>query len=66
MDQFAAETSKPSPERLRLLRSVEVLEMAGTAECRTLLQQLADGAPGAQLTEEAQTNLQRLARARRD
>ncbi len=65
MDKQAAETLKPSPERLRLLRSMEVLEMAGTAECRALLQKLADGAPGAQLTEEAQAGLQRLGKTPR-
>jgi RNA polymerase sigma factor (sigma-70 family) len=62
IDKQAAEAVRPSPERIRSLRSVEVLEMAGSPECRKLLQHLADGAPGAQLTEEAAASLHRLAR----
>jgi hypothetical protein len=55
----AAEIARPSGERLRRLRAVEVLEMAGTAECRTVLQRLANGAPAAQLTKEAKRSLRR-------
>ncbi len=44
IDQQADVAWTFSPERLRLLRSVEVLEMAATAECRALLARLADGA----------------------
>jgi RNA polymerase sigma factor (sigma-70 family) len=62
IDKQAAEAARPSPDRLRRLRSVEVLEMAGSPECRRLLQHLADGAPGAQLTEEAAASLHRLSR----
>jgi RNA polymerase sigma factor (sigma-70 family) len=62
IDKQAAEAVRPSPDRLRWLRSVEVLEMAGSPECCRLLQHLADGAPGAQLTEEAAASLRRLAR----
>jgi RNA polymerase sigma factor (sigma-70 family) len=62
IDKQAAEAVRPSPERLRSMRAVEVLEMAGSPECRKLLQHLADGAPGAQLTEEAAASLHRLAR----
>ena len=62
IDKQAAEAMRPSPDRLRWLRSVEVLEMAGSPECRRLLQHLADGAPGAQLTEEAAASLHRLSR----
>jgi hypothetical protein len=50
----------PDADRLRRLRAVEVLEMAGTADCRALLEQLARGAGGSQLTEEAQASLRRL------
>jgi WD domain, G-beta repeat len=52
----------PGPERLRGLRAVEVLEMAGTLESRAVLKKLADGAPGAQLTEEAKSSQSRLAK----
>jgi len=43
-----------------VLRCVEVLELAGTPDCRNVLQQLAGGAAGAMLTEEAQASLRRL------
>jgi hypothetical protein len=49
-----------SPERLRQLRSLEVLEYAATREARELLRQLAKGAPEAWLTREAQSVLHRL------
>jgi RNA polymerase sigma factor (sigma-70 family) len=52
----------PSPERLRLLRTLEALEVAGTPKARRLLQKLASGAPGAYLTREAQAALARLTR----
>jgi WD40 repeat protein len=51
----------PGPERLRMLRAVEVLEMSGTPEARVVLKTLAEGAPGAQLTEEAKSSQLRLA-----
>jgi WD40 repeat protein len=49
-----------SPERLRVIRSVEVLEKIGNAEAKRLLQTLAQGIPGAELTEEAKAALARL------
>jgi hypothetical protein len=49
-----------SPEGLRLVRSVEVLEHLGTAEARTLLETLAKGPAGAELTVEAKAALERL------
>jgi hypothetical protein len=52
----------PSPERVRMLRSLEVLERAGTEEARQVLEALARGAPGARLTEEAKASTERLAR----
>lgn len=42
-----------SGERLRSLRAIEVLELAGTEEARDVLKTLAAGAAGARLTEEA-------------
>jgi hypothetical protein len=50
----------PSPERLRLLRAVEVLEAVGTPEALRVLEGLVGGAPGAPLTREAKAALGRL------
>jgi WD40 repeat protein len=41
-------------ERLRVYRGVEVLELIGTPEARSVLQTLAGGAPGALVTTSAQ------------
>src|SRR5262249_42969439 len=49
-----------SPERLRALRAVAVLERAGTPEAVQTLQRLAGGAPEARLTREARAALGRL------
>jgi hypothetical protein len=49
-----------SPERLRAMRAVEVLEHIDTPEARRLLEQLARGAPAALLTKEAKASLGRL------
>jgi RNA polymerase sigma factor (sigma-70 family) len=49
-----------SPEMLRQVRAVEVLERIGTPEARRLLEELASGAPEARLTCEAKAALQRL------
>jgi hypothetical protein len=51
-----------SPESLRLLRSIEVLEHLGTAEARETLAHLAKEAPGTWLEREAKASLERLAR----
>jgi RNA polymerase sigma factor (sigma-70 family) len=50
-----------SPDKLRDLRAVEVLEQIGTAEAREILKSLAKGAPEARLTQEANASLDRLA-----
>jgi hypothetical protein len=49
-----------SPEGLRTLRAVEVLERVANPEARKVLQSLAGGAPGATVTQEAQSALKRL------
>jgi len=51
-----------SSNELGQLRAVEVLEWAGTLEARQLLEKLAQGAPGARLTKEANASLSRLAK----
>jgi RNA polymerase sigma factor (sigma-70 family) len=51
----------PSAERLRTLRALEALELCGT-EALGLLTTLAEGAPGAYLTEQAKGALRRLPR----
>jgi WD40 repeat protein len=56
------ERSRPSGDRLRDLRAVEILEQIHTPAARELLQTLARGASGALLTREAQASLTRLER----
>ncbi len=51
-----------SPEALRGLRAVEVLERCGTPEARALLESLAEGAPASRLTRDAKASLERLGR----
>ncbi len=52
--------SKPSPERLRQLRTIEILEHLGTPEARTFLEKLSTGAEGARMTQDAKAALARL------
>jgi hypothetical protein len=52
------------PNELRRGRALDVLESIGDAEARRLLTRLAQGAPQARLTREAQAALERLGRAR--
>jgi hypothetical protein len=58
----AVRTSAVSPENLRNLRAVEVLEHLGTPDARQVLKTLADGAPHAWLTRETRASLERLAK----
>jgi WD40 repeat protein len=51
-----------SPEDLRQLRAAEVLERIGSPDARQVLEVLAKGAPGAELTRDAQAAAERLAR----
>jgi RNA polymerase sigma factor (sigma-70 family) len=50
----------PTAGLTRDLRAIELLELIGTAEARQVLGALAGGAPGARLTREAQSAVQRL------
>ena len=56
LDKLAA-----SPERLRTVRALEVLERLNTRESRQLLDRLAQGAPGVWLSIEAKASLARRA-----
>lgn len=58
--KIKTERLNPSPERLRRVRAIEVLERIGDGEACRLLTILAHGAPLAQLTTEAKTALERL------
>jgi hypothetical protein len=51
-----------SPNTIRELRAVEVLEHIGTAQARQVLRKLAEGAPGSRLTDAARASLERLAK----
>ena len=50
------------PEQARALRCVELLERVGTAEARTILEELGHGASSDRQTREARAALERLAR----
>jgi hypothetical protein len=54
------------PETLRMLRAVEALELAGTAEARAVLDALAKGAGEVRLTRQARAALERLQRRKND
>jgi hypothetical protein len=49
-----------SPEELRILRAIDVLEQIGSREAQQLLRTLADGAPEASRTRAAHQSLERL------
>jgi len=55
---------RATPEQLRELRGLEVLEGAGFPEALTVVEALSRGAPGALLTEEARAALARMNRSR--
>jgi WD40 repeat protein len=49
-----------SPEALRHIRAIEILERISTPQARELLEKLAQGAAEARLTQEAKASLERL------
>jgi RNA polymerase sigma factor (sigma-70 family) len=53
-------TWQPDPERLRTLRSLEALELAGTSEALRLLDRVAASAAGTWLSDQAAAALRRL------
>ncbi len=57
-----AETQPPPPEQLRMLRSIETLEHAATADAQALLRSLAEGSPESRVTQDANAALARLSR----
>jgi hypothetical protein len=64
VERLLARLEPPIPpgERLRAVRAIEVLELIANDAARRLLSELATGAPGATLTEEARASVQRLDR----
>ena len=54
------EAAEVTPQQLRELRAVRILEISGTPEARQVLRRLADGAPEARLSVAAKAALQRL------
>jgi WD40 repeat protein len=60
VEQLLRRLNQWTPERLRALRALAVLEQADTPEARAVLGGLARGAPGTWLTREAEKVLRRL------
>jgi hypothetical protein len=62
IDQLLAQLAGPmlSSEQLRVTRAVAILEQIGGPQARKLLEELAGGAAGARLTQEAKASLARL------
>jgi WD40 repeat protein len=60
---FELQSLSPPPEQKRATRALAVLERVGNAGARTLLEELAGGAPEAALTIEAKAALDRLGKA---
>jgi WD40 repeat protein len=64
VEELLAKLARPtlSREDLRVLRAQAALEYMGTSAAQDVLRALAQGEPGARLTQEAQASLDRLAR----
>jgi hypothetical protein len=63
VEALLAEVRGPlhSPIRLRIVRGIDVLELAGTPEAQRLLEKLAQGVPAALATKDAKAALERIA-----
>jgi hypothetical protein len=62
IERLLARMRNYSPEALRLMRAVEVLEHIGTDEAKRTLTGLGNGAPESPVTQEARASLRRLSR----
>jgi len=62
LDRLLKSAGETSPDQLRRVRAVEVLERAGTDSAKRLLSDLATGAAAARMTKEATSALGRLAK----
>ncbi len=62
IEKLVAKIEQLTPESLRRIRALEVLEHIGDSEAKKVLETLAAGAEGAKLTEEAKASLARLNR----
>lgn len=62
LEKLAVQRDTPSPERLRMLRALEALEQMQTPDARRALEEYAKGAAAADLTQEANAALGRLAK----
>src|SRR5205085_91419 len=66
VEQLLARLNNPlgawSPDELRGVRALEVLERVGTSEASQILESLSKGASGDRLAQEAKASLDRLAR----
>ena len=64
MEQLLEKLKILTPEQLRELRTVQILERAGTKEAKQFLETLAKGMEDSRLTQEAKAALARLAKRR--
>jgi hypothetical protein len=62
IEEVLAKTDQLTPESIRAVRAIEVLEHIGSPEAKRLLETLAKGAEGFRLTTEAKASLDRLNR----
>jgi RNA polymerase sigma factor (sigma-70 family) len=63
LERLLATAPTWSPEQLRMLRAMTVLEQINSPEAKQLLEKLAQGTPEARLTQQAKATLERLARS---